>query len=359
MTKVPSQEDLKPLHRWARVALVARAVRRVQPLYQFGWPKAPAKFLKAIEAAIAEGELAAAQGAPTPNLNRAAYAAMDVYGEAPDELLQTADYIWDVPFAAARVSFAGRESDGLFAVEGLEQSLEVVYYWQRATKTRGLKDRCSQLIWNDLRALEAAAKAGKWKKNTPVTSEICGPLWPDGPPKGWPAMPLAKQPAKTKPTKKAAGSGPKLSDLHLPKDLVAFFKAGQKLKFNASKSEVGPIVLHPLDHLTISTFDVLTEDTPAHANDPNRNKSGHYVVRAVDLVAECDAYGPEGILAWLPDDKMFATYDTDHAHVIVFPKATWTDIVKSPAKFLDAQWGDFDGFGRHIEPWKHGKFVKK
>jgi hypothetical protein len=44
--------------------------------------------------------------------------------------------------------------------------------------------------------------------------------------------------------------------------------------------------------------------------------------------------------------------------LIVFPKATWSDIVKNPAKYLDAQWSDFEAFGRHIEPWKHGRFTK-
>jgi hypothetical protein len=352
--RVPNREDLKGVHRWARVALVARAVRRIQPLYQFGWPRAPAKYVKTIEAAITEGELAATAGAPTANLNRSGFAAMKVYGKAP---LDTADYTDDVPYAASRVSFAGRESDGLFAIDGLKHALLAAHLYERARKLRGVEDQFAQLIWDDLRALEAAAKAGKWKKNTPVSPDVCGPLWPAGPPKRWPVLPSAKK--RTHAPAKAKLVGPKLSDLHLPPALLTFLKAGQKLKYNAAQTEVRPIVLYPLEQLTITTFEVITEDTPAHAHDPNRKKSGRYVVRAVDLVAECDAYGAEGILAWLPDDKVFAAFDPDHAHLIVFPKAKWGDIVKAPAKFLDAQWGNFEAIGKHIEPWKHGKFVKK
>ena len=182
-----------------------------------------------------------------------------------------------------------------------------------------------------------------------------GPLWPDGPPQGWPAASVASKPKKPPPKP----AQPNLKELRLLKDLLAFLKAGQKLKYNVAKSEAGPIVLKPLDHLKLGTFEVLTEETPAHEKDPNRGKSGRYVVRCVDLVAECDAYGPDGILAWLPDDKCFASWDPDHLHLIAFPQTTWTQIVKAPAKYLDAQWGDFESFGQHIEPWKHGKFVKK
>ena len=129
--KVPQQEDLKKLHRWARVALIARTARRIQPLYLTGWPKAPRKFLEAIEAAIAEGELAASQGKPTPDLNDAGYGAMDVYGNSPS---RTADYIDYVPYTASRVSFAGRESDGFVAADGLGDAMWAVYYYAKARK---------------------------------------------------------------------------------------------------------------------------------------------------------------------------------------------------------------------------------
>ena len=323
--KVPQQEDLKKLHRWARVALIARTARRIQPLYLKGWPKAPRKFLEAIEAAIAEGELAASQGKPTPDLNDAGLRAMDVYGESPDKLIQTADYIDHVPYTASRVSFAGRESDGFFAADGLGDAMWAVYYYARARKLPKLMNLVAKLVWNDFRTLEAAAKSNKWKGTSPVTPEVFGPMWPDGPPQGWPAASAA--PKSKKPRRKPAG--PNLKELKLPKDLLAFLKAGQKLKYNAAKSAVGRVVLKPLDHLKLGTFEVLTEETPAHENDPKRGKSGHYLVNGVDLVAECDAYGPDGILAWLPDDKCFATYDPDHMHLIVFPKTTWTQIAKA------------------------------
>jgi hypothetical protein len=349
---IPTQDDLKRLPRWARVALVARAVRRIQPLYLEGWPEAPLEFQEAIEAAIAEGELAASQGQPTPNLQAAGLGAMEVYGEAPDAIRFSKEYVNRTPYAAARVSFAGRESKPSFADSGLYMALSAVRSFERASKRSGLMELFARLIWEDFKFAEASAKSGKWKSTTPVPADVFGPLWPDGPPEGWPV----NAPPVLKP--KARPAGIDVKELRLPRDLVAFLKEGKRLKYNASKSEVGPIVLKPLDHLRLSQFEANTEGTPAHEKDPNRGKPGHYLIRAVDLVAECDAYGPDGIFAWLPDYKCFGQWDPDHQQVIVFPKTTWSEIVAKPARYLDAQWTDFEDIGRYIEPWKHGTFQK-
>jgi hypothetical protein len=349
---VPTVHDLQGLPRWARVALCARAVRRVQPLYLDAWPKAPAKFQASIEASIAEGELAASQGKRTANLNKAGHAAMKVYGAAPDKITFSKEYVDDVPYAASRVALAGLENDALFADEAIEKALSAVFYFERSNQRKGLRTQLARLIKQDFEHIEKAARDGKWSNSTPVTPDAFGPLWPKGPPLGWPASSEVTAGKQTK----SLQSQPALKDLRLPKDLVAFLKAGKQLKFNAAKSEVGPIQLKSIEELTLDTFEMQTEGTPAHANDPNRRKRGHYTTRAVDLVAECDAYGPGGILAWLLDDRVFGQWDPDHMQVIIFPKTTWSDIAARPARYLDAQWNEFGDFARHLEPWKHGVF---
>ena len=66
--KVPGDRDMRAIPRWARVALAAHTVRRVQPLLLVSWPKATKKSQRGVEWAIAEGESAATQGSPTPDL---------------------------------------------------------------------------------------------------------------------------------------------------------------------------------------------------------------------------------------------------------------------------------------------------
>jgi hypothetical protein len=350
---IPSLDELKRLPRWARVALCARTTRRIQPLFLEAWPQAPAKYHENIEAAIAEGELAASQGKRTAGLYRAGIAAMDVYGKSPDKIRYARDEVDDVPQSASRVALAGLENDAIYAHDGLAKALSAVAGFEKVHRLKGLAKLVGRLLWQDFQHLETAAKAGKWNNSTPVASDAIGPLWPEGPPPAWPvsASPRRRKP-KTSPAK------PALKEFRLPKDLTAFLKSGNRLKYSVSKSEVGPIQLKALDELSLNTFDVRTEGTPAHADDPNGRKQGHYVVRAVDLVAECDAYGPEGILAWLVDAKLFAQWDPDHLRLIIFPKATWSQIVAKPARYLDAQWNDFENFARYAEPWKHGKFSR-
>jgi hypothetical protein len=318
-----------------------------------GWPKAPKKFQQAIESSIAEGELAASLGKRTPDLSQAALAAMAAYGAAPDKITFAREYVDYVPYAASRVSFACQESNGLFAHDGLESAMSAVFYFERARKQRGLVRKIIGLLWKDFERLEAASADGKWKSTTPVPPDASGPLWPDGPPEGWPedAPPVLKPKAKP--------AAIDLKELRLPKDLVAFLTEGKRLKYNAAKTEVGPIVLKPIDHLRVSDFEASANGAPAQDKDPNRAKRGHYLVRAIDLVAECDAYGPEGILAWLPDYKCFGQWDPDHQRVMVFPKTKWSQIVANPARYLDAQWrSESEDFARDIEPWKHGSFKR-
>src|SRR5436190_1972755 len=95
---IPTKDELKGLTRWARVVLLARAVRRIQPLYLEGWPTAPARFQQAIERAIAFGENAAAEGKPSSGAQATALAAMDVYGKEPDEITFTKGFVNHVPF---------------------------------------------------------------------------------------------------------------------------------------------------------------------------------------------------------------------------------------------------------------------
>ena len=79
-----------------------------------------------------------------------------------------------------------------------------------------------------------------------------------------------------------------------------------------------------------------TEGTPVERKDPHWGEEGYYALRVVDLIGECDAYYPEGLLAWLCDYGAYGSWDADHHTAIAFPKASWSKIVADPAKYLDA-----------------------
>jgi hypothetical protein len=348
-TLTPSFEELNALPRWARVVLLARAARRIQPLFLDSWPAAPKKYQEAIEASISAGEDSAAQGKAVPAANGAGVRCMAGYGEMPDELRFTKKAYGDeVPFACARVSLATKETEPWLAQEGLDVAARVALEYAEYREDPRLHEQFLAAMQRDFAGLVAAAKAGKWNAKTPVDGKQLGELWPEGLPQGWPASNKPVKPRKEKPVD--------LEALGLPSDLVAFLREGKQLKYRAAKTEVGAVKLLPMDHLRLGEF--LVEQLPGDGAKSKKSGGGLYKVRGVDLVGESDGYGPEGLFVWLPDWKCFGSHDEDHAKMVVFPAATWTQIVASPAKFLDAQWNDFEGFGRYLDPTEFGKRVR-
>jgi hypothetical protein len=49
---------------------------------------------------------------------------------------------------------------------------------------------------------------------------------------------------------------------------------------------------------------------------------------------------------WIIALKCFGSIDPEHGEVLSFPKVTWTAIVKSPIRYLAAQWQDGSGAAR-------------
>jgi hypothetical protein len=151
-------------------------------------------------------------------------------------------------------------------------------------------------------------------------------------------------------------------DLRLPSDLVEFLGAGESLEYDEADAEPGMLVLRRLDELSLGEVYVESRETahdeihdePGAGEDPHIDDFGYYVIPAVDLVASCTVdYPPEGLLAWLPDRDCYATWDSGHLDLQVFPGVTWTEIAASPLRYVNAQWSN-DPPGHYLAPWLHG-----
>jgi hypothetical protein len=346
--KVPVERDMRTIPRWARVALAARTLRRVQPLLLASWPKATKKFQQSIEWAIAEGESAATQGSPTPDLEDAGAAAVKVMGDRPMNAV-TAYYLAS---AASDVSFSGQQLSASRARAALEQAHWAVYFFEKDHDAPGAERAMSEAIWNDFQQLKEASKLEKWTDLTTVAPDFFGPMWPNESPRNWPAAPVAPPAAVAKRPRRK----PKVDELGLPAELFAFLRAGRQLDFDHRQTEVGPVRLKPLTHLKFDEFKVITEGTPLERKDPRRGEAGYYALRVVDLIGESNSYGPAGLLAWFCDYEAFGAWDCDHLIAIAFPKVSWSKIVADPAKYLDAQWHPYRNIAKYIEPWKHCEF---
>jgi len=155
------------------------------------------------------------------------------------------------------------------------------------------------------------------------------------------------------------------SDLLLPKDLTDFLGAGRQLDYDATAAEPGLLALRRLGELTLGALCVNSDEEghppgeseePGAGEDPHiyDEETGYYVIPAVDLAASCTGdYPSEGLLSWIPDRGMYATWDSSHLEILAFPNATWSDIAVSPLRYVNAQWSS-DPPGYYLAPWLRG-----
>lgn len=178
-TGLPTAEGIAALPRWARVAFAARCARRVVPLYKHFWPgtlpTAPASLQWATE--VAE-RFAAQAGGPD-------HLASDAGGEAAvlDRLAARYD---PACYAAAAASFA---ADAACRATRGEVNPEDGFVMGAALSAANTVTDLTPTLRRDFDHLAALAGAQRWTDDMPVPPEVFGPLWPEGPPAGWPADP--------------------------------------------------------------------------------------------------------------------------------------------------------------------------
>jgi len=129
-----------------------------------------------------------------------------------------------------------------------------------------------------------------------------------------------------------------MDNMCLPQDYIDFLQSGKTLNYNPKICLCGKLELLPLKYLFYSEVYVDSENATFAKFDPHASEYGYYPVPAVDLVASCDRYSPDGILVWLPDQGLFGSWDCDHYDLIIFPGVTWTQIVAAPVKYINSQW---------------------
>lgn len=115
--------------------------------------------------------------------------------------------------------------------------------------------------------------------------------------------------------------------IKIPDDLRAFLAKPGNRRITMKGGAVSPVTLCSLDELTVRMFTIYKRDGFHHER-----------FRGVDLVKACANYDPMGIMVWFSALKLHGQWDCDHHKIIVFPGATWTDIVGNPKPYFEAQW---------------------
>jgi hypothetical protein len=144
----------------------------------------------------------------------------------------------------------------------------------------------------------------------------------------------------------------------LPKDLTEFLTHDLPLKYNARKCECGQVTLVPLGKHLIGEVWVDPDNSKFPTQSPHAGKTGYYAIPAINLIATCEAYDPEFILLWLPESEMYGCWDCDHWELLVFPKATWSNIAGDPLQYINAQWHPQTQVSEILVPWPKYPFKK-
>ncbi len=180
---LPSKEEIAELPRWGRVAFAARCARRVLPLFDHFWPNAPEEHLKEVVGDVEATEQYARKAVPAIDLNDAVVAAL----AARMAKFPLAGVVARAAARAIQSAKKGHVDDNAQEVaEAAEAAAEAADAARLAASIR-------PIIRRDFDHLFRLADQQHWTDDTPVPPEAFGPLWPEGPPPGWPADPDTPQ----------------------------------------------------------------------------------------------------------------------------------------------------------------------
>lgn len=178
--RIPTKEEIAELPRWAKVAFAARCARRVYPLFELGWPEAPAKHKKAIIEAIEFAEKAAADAtfAAPAAADKADVVANNAYD---DNAAAYAAYAARASADAVRTAIAANTNVAADTVDDATDAADAADDVAPVTNVNYIILLISH-IWLDFNELYITAISNKWTDDTPLPLTFFGPLWPDGEP---------------------------------------------------------------------------------------------------------------------------------------------------------------------------------
>lgn len=207
-TTLPSEEEIAKLPRWARVAFAARCARRVLALLRHRRPATPEDHIGRFAYAVGVAELCAGIATADPDA-RSAYVALSKV------TLQGTGSVIDALIAAG---FAG----GVEVADAGKLNAHVMIAVRSAAGDALPIADIHPYIRRDFDHLASLAEWQCWTDDTPVSPEVFGPLWPEGPPKGWP--PITDVPPRAELVIEAFARG-RATEQMIEDDIVNLFNA--------------------------------------------------------------------------------------------------------------------------------------
>ena len=184
-----SKTEISKLPRWARATLAVRCAKRVQPLLTNLWPDVPSADLALINASVNDSENAVASGKPLSigaddELGRIRLMALAKAQSSGDDKLSCA------MLAVSCIQHAVAASAEQFApgydVSHADKACQCMVIACEAVSEKA-QDSAARANRMDLQVLTDLATKDSWDDSTSVSTNLCGALWPNGQPEGWPS----------------------------------------------------------------------------------------------------------------------------------------------------------------------------
>ncbi|MBN9118825.1 MAG: hypothetical protein J0I06_06645 [Planctomycetes bacterium] len=183
-TGVPTEEEIRELPLWARVAFAARCARRVLPRFEHFWTKAPKHHLEALSKAVRFAEHAA-QTAKAPHnaeevahaadLVRIAFVTDPIYRECHDNIALAAYAARNAVYAVSDVARAVTLATRADVACVLDRDVTHSAHFAVSDAAKAATDE--KLIRHDFETIYSLAWANGWTDATPVPPSVFDPLW--------------------------------------------------------------------------------------------------------------------------------------------------------------------------------------
>jgi hypothetical protein len=172
---IPIEDELKGLTRWASVALAVRCARRVLPLFRLVHPNATDEEVRTLEQAIALAERCAAQG-------RTLAGASSLHSKVVT--LVRGDRLQDE--AAQCIAEAVNSVTYLTLDDAGEEYWPYGVHDCMENTDKASPEDIRPFMRRDLEIVKEIVRLATSSYGKKVAQSAFGPLWPDGPPEGWP-----------------------------------------------------------------------------------------------------------------------------------------------------------------------------
>lgn len=343
---MPSKErttakELKRLPRWGRVAVIARALRRVMPMIAELLGKNSGKTREAIEFALCQTEDSAAGGTLSDHLlwsyiqvaELARLAARECgdFDEDSDN-----DQTRDALLAAYLLTSCCIKADPELEIEALEAISNIVGAFERFKRRKGLRKAIDAMVVEDIDKLQNKFVKAELQVDSPVPVTMFGELWPKSKLKGWQNSPR-ENPATTRFCRPRSN---RRAVKQLPTELIDFLKQNPSHSIDSPSLECGRLVLNRPEYLEISGHLFSMRMTDEADLDPNRKTAGNYVLTTIELVCYCEHYRAKGKLCWFVEFECFGCYDADFGTVYLFRGVSWKRLLARAEFFLNSPWDE-------------------